>query len=163
MAIIIEKMYHLATVHFKSLQYKKTLIHPSLDVSDPDTTSYILQLNLYHKLGEDEYEVLPEPMTAIVPLKGFVMSEKKWGISREFEYNETTEKTQYGEVPIYEVKITLKSKVFEVKKLPSAVLLDPFDKTVVEQDLKERLKKNMNFLIKVMLVYVGRQCSFIVY
>lgn len=140
------KIYALESTGKQPLQSdKKTLVHPSLDVSDSDTTSYILQLNLYHKLGEDEYEVLAEPMTAIIPLKGFVMSEKKWGISREFEYNETTEKTQYGEVPIYEVKITLKSKAFEVKKLPSAVLLDPFDKTVVEQDLKERLKKKYDF------------------
>lgn len=143
------KIYALKSTGKQPLQSdKKTLVHPSLDISDPDTTSYILELNLYHKLGEDEYEVLPEPMTAIIPLKGFVTSEKKWGISREFEYNETTEKTQYGDVPIYEVKITFKSKAFEVKKRPPAVLLDPFDKTKVEKALKERLKKKYDFPVQ---------------
>ena len=31
-------------------------------------------------------------MAVMIPLKGFSASEKKWGLSRKFEYNEMAEK-----------------------------------------------------------------------
>ncbi len=136
------KIYALESTGKQPLQADmKTLIHPSLDISDSEDTSYILELNLYHKLGNDEYEVLPEPMTAIIPLKGFLTSDKKWGLSREFQYNETTEKTQYGDVPIYEVKITFKSRSFEAKEHPAGDPQDPFTKAKIERALQLRLAK----------------------
>ncbi|MFQ1013633.1 hypothetical protein ACFX2U_12465 [Gilliamella apicola] len=136
------KVYALESTGKQNLQAdKRTLVHSSLDISDPENTSYILELNLFHKLGNDEYEVLPEPMTAIIPLKGFLTADKKWGLSREFEYNETTEKTQNGHVFIYSVKVTFKSRAFEVKEHPVGDPLDPFSKEEVEKGLLLRLAK----------------------
>ena len=136
------KVYALKSTGKQNLQAdKRTSVHSSLDISDPENTSYILELNLFHKIGNDEYEVLPEPMTAIIPLKGFLTSDKKWGPSREFEYNETTEKTQNGHVFIYSVKVTFKSRAFEVKEHPVGDPLDPFSKEKIEEGLAFRLAK----------------------
>ena len=136
------KVYALKSTGKQNLQAdKRTSVHSSLDISDPENTSYILELNLFHKIGNDEYEVLPEPMTAIIPLKGFLTPDKKWGPSREFEYNETTEKTQNGNVFIYSVKVSFKSRVFEAKEHPAGDPLDPFSKEEVEKGLLLRLAK----------------------
>ena len=136
------KVYALKSTGKQNLQAdKRTSVHSSLDISDPENTSYILELNLFHKIGNDEYEVLPEPMTAIIPLKGFLITDKKWGLSREFEYNETTEKTQNGHVFIYSVKVSFKSRAFEVKEHPAGDPLDPFSKEEVEKGLLLRLAK----------------------
>ncbi|OTP96920.1 hypothetical protein B5S43_10610 [Gilliamella apicola] len=136
------KIYALESTGKQNLQAdKRTSVHSSLDISDPENTSYILELNLFHKIGNDEYEVLPEPMTAIIPLKGFLTPDKKWGLSREFEYNETTEKTQNGHVFIYSVKVSFKSRAFEVKEHPAGDPLDPFSKEEVEKGLLLRLAK----------------------
>ena len=136
------KIYALKSTGKQNLQAdKRTLVHSSLDISDPENTSYILELNLFHKIGNDEYEVLPEPMTAIIPLKGFLITDKKWGPSREFEYNETTEKTQNGHVFIYSVKVSFKSRAFEDKEHPAGDPLDPFSKEEVEKGLLLRLAK----------------------
>ena len=136
------KVYALESTGKQNLQAdKRTLVHSSLDISDPENTSYILELNLFHKIGNDEYEVLPEPMTAIIPLKGFLITDKKWGLSREFEYNETTEKTQNGHVFIYSIKVTFKSRAFEVKEHPAGDPLDPFSKEEVEKGLLLRLAR----------------------
>ena len=136
------KVYALESTGKQNLQAdKRTLVHSSLDISDPENTSYILELNLFHKIGNDEYEVLPEPMTAIIPLKGFLTPDKKWGPSREFEYNETTEKTQNGHVFIYSVKVSFKSRAFEAKEHPVGDPLDPFSKEEIEKGLQSRLAK----------------------
>ncbi|OTQ27850.1 hypothetical protein [Gilliamella apicola] len=136
------KIYALKSTGKQNLQAdKRTSVHSSLDISDPENTSYILELNLFHKIGNDEYEVLPEPMTAIIPLKGFLTPDKKWGLSREFEYNETTEKTQNGHVFIYSIKVSFKSRAFEVKEHPAGDPLDPFSKEEVEKGLLLRLAK----------------------
>ncbi|MFQ1055931.1 hypothetical protein ACFX2V_12920 [Gilliamella apicola] len=136
------KVYGLESTGKQNLQAdKRTLVHSSLDISDPENTSYILELNLFHKIGNDEYEVLPEPMTAIIPLKGFLITDKKWGPSREFEYNETTEKTQNGHVFIYSVKVSFKSRAFEVKEHPVGDQHDPFRKEKIEEGLTFRLAK----------------------
>ena len=136
------KVYALKSTGKQNLQAdKRTSVHSSLDISDPENTSYILELNLFHKIGNDEYEVLPEPMTAIIPLKGFLITDKKWGLSREFEYNETTEKTQNGHVFIYSVKVSFKSRAFEDKEHPAGDPLDPFSKEEVEKGLLLRLAK----------------------
>ena len=136
------KVYALESTGKQNLQAdKRTLVHSSLDISDPENTSYILELNLFHKIGNDEYEVLPEPMTAIIPLKGFLITDKKWGLSREFEYNETTEKTQNGHVFIYSVKVSFKSRAFEVKEHPAGDPHDPFRKEKIEEGLAFRLAK----------------------
>ena len=136
------KVYALKSTGKQNLQAdKRTLVHSSLDISDPENTSYILELNLFHKIGNDEYEVLPEPMTAIIPLKGFLTADKKWGSSREFEYNETTEKTQNGHVFIYSVKVSFKSRAFEAKEHPVGDPLDPFSKEKIDEGLKSRLAK----------------------
>ena len=136
------KIYALKSTGKRNLQAnKRTSVHPSLDISDPENTSYILELNLFHKIGNDEYEVLPEPMTAIIPLKGFLTPDKKWELSREFEYNETTEKTQIGHVFIYSVKVTFKSRAFEAKEHPAGDPLDPFSKEEIEKGLQLRLAK----------------------
>ena len=136
------KVYALKSTGKQNLQAdKRTLVHSSLDISDPENTSYILELNLFHKIGNDEYEVLPEPMTAIIPLKGFLITDKKWGPSREFEYNETTEKTQKGHVFIYSVKVTFKSRAFEAKEHPVGDPHDPFSKEKIDESLKLRLAK----------------------
>ena len=134
------KVYALESTGKQNLQAdKRTSVHSSLDISDPENTSYILELNLFHKSGNNEYKVLPEPMTAIIPLKGFLTPDKKWGLSREFEYNETTEKTQNGHVFIYSVKVSFKSRAFEVKEHPAGDPLDPFSKEKIETGLKLRL------------------------
>ena len=139
------KVYALESTGKQKLQAdKRTLVHSSLDISDPENTSYILELNLFHKIGNDEYEVLPEPMTAIIPLKGFLITDKKWGPSREFEYNETTEKTQNGHVFIYSVKVSFKSRAFEAKEHPVGDPHDPFSKEKIETGLKFRLAQ-LNF------------------
>ena len=136
------KVYALKSTGKQNLQAdKRTSVHSSLDISDPENTSYILELNLFHKIGNDEYEVLPEPMTAIIPLKGFLITDKKWGLSREFEYNETTEKTQNGHVFIYSIKVSFKSRAFEAKEHPAGDPLDPFSKEEVEKGLLLRLAK----------------------
>lgn len=136
------KVYALKSTGKQNLQAdKRTSVHSSLDISDPENTSYILELNLFHKIGNDEYEVLPEPMTAIIPLKGFLTPDKKWGLSREFEYNETTEKTQNGHVFIYSIKVTFKSRAFEVKEHPAGDPHDPFSKEEVEKGLLLRLAR----------------------
>lgn len=136
------KVYALKSTGKQNLQAdKRTSVHSSLDISDPENTSYILELNLFHKIGNDEYEVLPEPMTAIIPLKGFLTPDKKWGLSREFEYNETTEKTQNGHVFIYSVKVSFKSRAFEAKEHPAGDPLDPFSKEEIEKGLQLRLAK----------------------
>ena len=134
------KVYALESTGKQNLQAdKRTSVHSSLDISDPENTSYILELNLFHKIGNDEYEVLPEPMTAIIPLKGFLTPDKKWGLSREFEYNETTKKTQKGHFFTYSEKVTFKPRVFEAKEHPAGDPLDPFSKEKIETALKFRL------------------------
>lgn len=140
------KIYALKSTGKQPLQaHNKTLVHPSLDISDPENTSYILELDLYHKLVAKDYKVLKEPMTAIIPLKGFITLDKNWGLSREFQYNETVKETQSGTLSIYKVKITLKPRVFEVKEHPVGDPLDPFTKVEIEKVLQKRLAKNYNF------------------
>ena len=136
------KVYALKSTGKQNLQAdKRTSVHSSLDISDPENTSYILELNLFHKIGNDEYEVLPEPMTAIIPLKGFLTSDKKWGLSREFEYDETVEKTQNGYTIVYNEKVPFKPRAFEVKEHPVGDPLDPFSKEKIEEGLAFRLAK----------------------
>jgi hypothetical protein len=138
------KIYALKSTGKQPLQANnKTLIHQSLDISDPENTSYILELNLYHKhkLVKEDYTVLEEPMTAIIPLKGFIILDKKWGLSREFKYNETVKETQSGTSSIFQVTITSKPRVFEVKEHPVGDPLDPFTKAKIERALQLRLAK----------------------
>jgi len=136
------KVYALKSTGTQNLQAdNRTSVHSSLDISDPEDTSYILRINLFHKIGGKKYEVLPEPMTAIIPLKGFLTSDKKWGLSREFEYDETVEKTQNGYTIVYNEKVPFKPRAFEVKEHPVGDPLDPFSKEKIEASLRSRLAK----------------------
>ncbi|MBI0032267.1 hypothetical protein H3S75_13610, partial [Gilliamella sp. B14384G15] len=46
------KVYALKSTGKQNLQAdKRTSVHSSLDISDPENTSYILELNLFHKIG----------------------------------------------------------------------------------------------------------------
>lgn len=120
---------------------KRTLFHSSLDLSDPETTSYILELNLFHKVDNEEYELLPEPMTAIIPLKGFLVTEKKWGLSRAFEYDATVEETQKGNKYEHTLKLSSKIRAFETVEYPQGTPQDPFSIEKIEEGLKSRLAK----------------------
>ncbi|MFD1259832.1 hypothetical protein [Entomomonas asaccharolytica] len=122
----------------------KTQAHPSIDISDPPETSYILSINLYRKVGVEFINMTPEPMTAIVPLKGFQTNDKEWAASRAFEYFETTQPTQKernGQVNIFQLNISSKSRVFEAKEHGVGDPLDPFTKQKVEDELKIRMTR----------------------
>lgn len=134
------KTYALEPTGLQPLQAdKKTLLHPSLDISDPENTSYILSIHIYHKIGAQEHDVLQEPMTAIVPLKGFLTDDKNWGISREFEYDETTQKTRYRGVDLYRLTIRYRERAFEAKEHPKGDHYDPFTKEIIQNALRSRL------------------------
>lgn len=122
----------------------KTQSHPSLDISDPAETCYILSINLYRKVGVEYIKINQDPMTAIMPLKGFQTTDKDWGASREFEYFETaqdTKKAEEGQVNIYKLNISSKPRIFEAKEHPIGDPLDPFTKQKVEDELKIRMTR----------------------
>lgn len=122
----------------------KTQSHPSLDISDPAETCYILSINLYRKVGVEYIKINQDPMTAIMPLKGFQTTDKDWSASREFEYFETaqdTKKTEQGQVNIYKLNISSKTRIFEAKEHPIGDPLDPFTKQKVEDELKIRMTR----------------------
>lgn len=109
----------------------KTQLHPSLDINDPPETCYILSIDLYRKVGVDYIKMNQDPMTAIVPLKGFQTTDKDWGASREFEYFETTQPTQKernGQVNVFQLNISSKPRIFEAKEHGIGDPLDPFTK-----------------------------------
>lgn len=134
------KTYALEPTGLQPLQAdKRTLLHPSLDISDPETTSYILLIHLYRKIGDQEHDALPEPMSAIIPLKGFLTNDKKWGVSREFEYNEKAEITKYGGENLYRLTIYYKERAFEAKEHPKGDPYDPFTKEKIQNALRSRL------------------------
>ncbi|UYZ82887.1 hypothetical protein MTZ49_09705 [Entomomonas sp. E2T0] len=122
----------------------KTQSHPSLEISDPPETCYILSINLYRKVGVDYIKMNQDPMTAIMPLKGFQTTDKEWGASREFGYFETaqdTKKAEEGQVNTYKLNISSKPRIFEAKEHPIGDPLDPFTKEKVEAELKIRMTR----------------------
>lgn len=122
----------------------KTQLHPSLDISDPPETCYILSIDLYRKVGVDYIKVNQDSMTAIIPLKGFQTTDKDWGASREFEYFETaqpTQKERNGQVNVFQLNISSKPRIFEAKEHPVGDPLDPFTKQKVEDELKIRMMR----------------------
>ncbi|UYZ82577.1 hypothetical protein MTZ49_08075 [Entomomonas sp. E2T0] len=122
----------------------KTQVHPSLDISDPPETCYILSIDIYRKVGVDYIKMNQDPITAIMPLKGFQTTDKDWGASREFEYFETaqdTKKAEDGQVNTYKLNISSKPRIFEAKEHPIGDPLDPFTKQKVEEELKIRMTR----------------------
>ncbi|MFD1259848.1 hypothetical protein [Entomomonas asaccharolytica] len=122
----------------------KTQLHPSQDISDPAETCYILSIILYRKIGVEYIQINQDPMTAIMPLKGFQTTDKEWGASREFEYFETaqdTQKAEQGQVNIYKLNISSKPRIFEAKEHGIGDPLDPFTKEKVEEELKIRMTR----------------------
>lgn len=131
------KKTRLKTVH-------QTQLHSSLDIADPAETCYILAIDIYRKVGNNFIKVTPSPMTAIIPLKGFLTDNKAWGASREFEYYETiaqTQKKQQGQASIVQLNISSKPRIFEAEEHPIGDPLDPFTKQKVEDELKIRMTR----------------------
>lgn len=122
----------------------KTKVHESLDMADLPETSYILSLDLYRKIGSKYNKIYQEPLTAIAPLKGFLKDNKDWGLSRCFQYYETTQQTKKSQnehIYIYQPKISSKPRIFKTKEHDIGDPLDPFTKEKVQQELKARIAK----------------------
>lgn len=139
------KTYALKLTGIQQLQAnKKTQRHTSLDISDSSETSYILSLNLYRKVGTDCIKMTEEPMTAIIPLKGFTTTRKKWGVSRKFEYYESGEQTQEienNQINTDLLAISNKIGMFEAKEHGRGDPFDPFSRQRIEDELKVRMSR----------------------
>lgn len=149
-----------STEKYQLLIGNKTQLHTTKEIADPPETCYILSINIYRKVGVDYIKMTQEPMTAIAPLKGFLLvannnfelptspnttkESHDWGLSREFEYYETTQKNQKsenGQVNTVQLYISSKPRVFVVKNCAINSTEDPFTRKKIEDELKVRMTR----------------------
>lgn len=125
----------------------KTQLHPSLDITDKEQTSFILSVMLYRKVGVEFIPLLTNPVTNISPLKGFTSKDSLWGRSRNtICYLETTQPTQRAKedsINTYQLKISCQQRIFIAKQHPIGDPLDPFTKAKVEEELKIRMTRQL--------------------
>lgn len=121
----------------------ETQKHETLDTSDGPEVIYLMDVMLYRKSMMNTRKVLNEPFTRMFTLSEFQSGKACAADKRENAcYFETVIKTQpvNQEENIFELKISSPERAFIAKNYPVGSIKDPFEKSLIENQIASRLK-----------------------
>lgn len=119
----------------------ETQRHTTENIDTPLSTIFIMEVTLYRKTMLHTYCISPAPFTKMYTLEEFA-SDKAWSpVKREnpcyFESTGTPKlKSDGGEYK--EIKITIPERPFIAKEYPIGSPQDPFEKSKIEAEIKDR-------------------------
>lgn len=122
----------------------ETQSHATENVSEPISTIYIMEVMLYRKTMLKTLCVSPQPFTKMYTLEEFA-SGKAWSsVKREnpcyFQSTGTTKSVSEGDNTVV-VKISRPERPFIAQQYPIGSPQDPFEKTLIEQQINRRLNQ----------------------
>lgn len=137
------KTYLLSGISKQSLLADyQTQKHQTIDTTDPVTTTYMVEIMLYRKIGNTSEPALRSPFIRMYTLEdlisGKACSENKRENACYFESNGQTKPVSDGDNTI-ELKITVPERQFIAKEYPANSAKDPFKKDSFDFELVQRL------------------------
>ncbi|EPK6164138.1 hypothetical protein KY207_003242 [Providencia stuartii] len=137
------KHYLVNQVTKQTLQSNyETQRHNTIDITDPVTTTYMVEIMVYRKHFNNVFPALTKPFIRMYTLNdlmsGKACSEKKRGNACYFESEGESKPVSAGDNTI-PLKITVPERQFIAKNYPVGSPKDPFAKNLIETDIERRL------------------------
>lgn len=133
----------LEVTHQQLQSNYETQKHETQETRDGPEVIYLMDLMLYRKSMMNTRKVLKEPFTRMFTLSEFqsgkACATDKRGNACYFETVVTTQPADQGD-NIFELKISSPVRAFIAKKHPVGSSKDPFEKSLIENQIASRLK-----------------------
>ncbi|KQN51898.1 hypothetical protein ASE93_01695 [Serratia sp. Leaf50] len=119
----------------------ETQRHASGNTKEPLSTIYIMEITLYRKLMLRTLCISPTPFTKMYTLEEFSSGNACSAVKREnpcYFVSKGTTKSESQGGEIKRLKITIPERPFIAKEYPIGSPQDPFEKTLIEHQIKNR-------------------------